>query len=166
MQLLISEDQNQIEVSTGIKSLLKKALEKVLSEEAFSKEFIAAAEVSMVFVDDHKMAELNEHYRGVSGTTDVLSFPMLDDEEDQPEGPGEFLLGDIVISVSKAFEQSKEYGHSLDREMAFLAVHGMLHLMGYDHEKSEAAELKMREKERRVLDDLGLKMGSDEDGKA
>lgn len=164
MQLLISEEQNQVEVKAEISALIKEALEKVLEGEEFSREFIDAAEISMVFIDDQKMAVFNERYRGITGTTDVLSFPMLDDDDNLDELQGEFLLGDIVISVPRALEQAREYGHSLGREMLFLAVHGMLHLLGYDHE-IEADAMRMRSKEKKVLDMVDLAVEHDEDGK-
>lgn len=164
MQLLISEEQNQVEVKAKISALIKEALEKVLEGEEFSREFIDAAEISMVFIDDQKMAVFNERYRGIAGTTDVLSFPMLDDDDNLDELQGEFLLGDIVISVPRALEQARGYGHSLGREMLFLAVHGMLHLLGYDHE-IEADAMRMRSKEKKVLDMVDLAVEHDEDGK-
>ncbi|MDD2361315.1 MAG: rRNA maturation RNase YbeY, partial [Syntrophaceticus schinkii] len=106
-------------------------------------------------------------YRGVAGTTDVLSFPMMDGDDDLVDLDGlqdEFLLGDIVISVPRALEQAREYGHSLAREMLFLAVHGMLHLLGYDHQmKADAA--RMRLKEKKVLEMVDLAVELDEDGR-
>ena len=164
MQLLISKEQNQVEVKAKISALIKEALEKVLEGEEFSREFIDAAEISMVFIDDQKMAVFNERYRGIAGTTDVLSFPMLDDDDNLDELQGEFLLGDIVISVPRALEQARGYGHSLGREMLFLAVHGMLHLLGYDHE-IEADAMRMRSKEKKVLDMVDLAVEHDEDGR-
>lgn len=153
MQLLISNEQKEIRMGDKIKGLLKRALEEVLREEGFSPEFIEAAEVSMVLVDDARMAELNEKYRGITGTTDVLSFPMLEGDEGPEAGDpcDEFLLGDIVISVPRAREQARACGHSLEEEMAFLAVHSMLHLLGYDHERSDQEEVLMREKEKIVM---------------
>jgi probable rRNA maturation factor len=149
VRLLISEEQDQVEVKAEITALIKEKLESILYEEDFSREFVDAAEVSMVFTDDQKIALLNERYRGVAGATDVLSFPMLDDEEIEG-GQDQFLLGDIVISVPRALEQSEEYGHSLLRELLFLAVHGMLHLLGYDHQ-TEADAQRMRSKEKKAL---------------
>jgi probable rRNA maturation factor len=104
VQLLISEEQSQVDVGSEIKDLIREALGKLLKEEEFSQEFIDAAEVSMILTDDQKMAVLNERYRGVAGTTDVLSFPMMDGDDDLVDLDGlqdEFLLGDIVISVPR-----------------------------------------------------------------
>jgi len=161
VRLLISEEQDQVEVKAEITALIKEKLESILYEEDFSREFVDAAEVSMVFTDDQKIAVLNERYRGVAGATDVLSFPMLDDEEIEG-GQDQFLLGDIVISVPRALEQSEEYGHSLLRELLFLAVHGMLHLLGYDHQ-TEAGAQRMRSKEKKALALIGAS-AEQEDG--
>jgi probable rRNA maturation factor len=104
---------------------------------------------------------LNRDYRNKDAATDVLSFPLEEemDGESEPEvigGPTERMLGDIVISIEKVVEQAGEYGHSIERELAFLAVHGMLHLLGYDHETDAAAERIMRSEEKRILIALGI----------
>lgn len=120
-------------------------------------------QVSMIFVDNEKIREINRIHRGIDRPTDVLSFPMLDDDEAYDEenfeeldmDTGEVILGDIVISVERAFEQSIEYGHSLEREIAFLTVHGILHLLGYDHETDDERKL-MREREESILEQLRL----------
>jgi probable rRNA maturation factor len=113
------------------------------------------------------MAVLNQQYRGIAGTTDVLSFPMLDDICDvgcekceAPLASQELLLGDIVISVPKALAQAAAYGNSFPQEMVFLAVHGMLHLLGYDDETDSGAA-RMMERTRQVMDKLGLGAGRD-----
>ncbi|HHV35277.1 MAG TPA: rRNA maturation RNase YbeY [Syntrophomonadaceae bacterium] len=163
MQLLISEEQSQVDVGSEIRALIREALENLLREEEFSQEFIDAAEVSMIFIDDQKMAVLNERYRGFAGTTDVLSFPMMGDNDgidDLEVFQDELLLGDIVISVPRALEQAQEYGHSFAQEMLFLAVHGMLHLLGYDHQ-IEADAARMRSKEKKILKMVDLSMELD-----
>lgn len=164
MRLLISKEQKQVEVKAEIITLIKEALDMVLEEEEFSPDFIDAAEVSMVLIDDQQMATLNKRYRGIADTTDVLSFPMLDSEDEFEDYQDEFLLGDIVISVPRALEQAHEYGHSLTIEIVFLSVHGMLHLLGYDHQ-TEAERMKMRAKEKKVLGIIGLVEEHDEDGR-
>lgn len=121
----------------------------------------ADTEISVLLVDNETIQEFNRDYRDKDSATDVLSFPMEEDieENSEPEvigGPGERMLGDIVISVERAVEQAAEYGHSIERELAFLAVHGMLHLLGYDHEKNEAAKKIMRTEEKRILTELGI----------
>ena len=114
-------------------------------------------EIGLILVDDEAIAQLNEQYRAVAGPTDVLSFPMWtrDELEDvravpqnYPERP--VLLGDVVISVETARRQAEEYGHSLGREMAFLLVHGVLHLLGYEHD-DEQSRAEMRAREEAVL---------------
>ncbi|MCX7781092.1 MAG: rRNA maturation RNase YbeY [Negativicutes bacterium] len=114
------------------------------------------AEVSLLFVDDEYIRELNRDYRGKDCATDVLSFALNEGEEpDIVGGPEETLLGDIVISLETAVKQAEEFGHSLERELAYLTVHGMLHLLGFDHENEQDKSV-MREKEELVLQALGL----------
>lgn len=128
----------------------------VLNEAAEAYGIEADTEVSVVLVDDAAIRELNRTYRGKDCATDVLSFAL--NEGDEPEvidGPGETLLGDIVISLPTAARQAAEYNHSLERELAFLTVHGMLHLLGYDHLK-EADRQEMRGEEEHILGLLGI----------
>ena len=119
------------------------------------------AEVSVTVVDDKEIQEINKTYRNIDKATDVLSFPMyqyekaadfdnLDDSAFNPES-GELLLGDIVISAEKVTAQAKEYGHSKEREFAFLLVHSMLHLLGYDHMEEEE-RLLMESKQKEILE--------------
>lgn len=114
------------------------------------------AEVGVTLTGDDYIKELNKTYRGKDAATDVISFALNEGEE--PEiinGPALNLLGDIVISVERAAEQAEEYGHSVEREIAFLTVHGMMHLLGYDHaEESDRQE--MRKEEEYVLSCLGI----------
>lgn len=136
-------------------------LERVLQKTAGILNLTADTEISVLLVDNETIQEFNRDYRGKDSVTDILSFPMEEDIEENSEpkvigGPGERMLGDIVISVEKAVEQAAEYGHSIERELAFLAVHGMLHLLGYDHEKNEAAKKIMQTEEKRILTELGI----------
>ena len=119
------------------------------------------AEVSVTVVDDKEIQEINKIYRNIDKATDVLSFPMyeyekaadfdnLDDSAFNPES-GELLLGDIVISAEKVTAQAKEYGHSKEREFAFLLVQSMLHLLGYDHMEEEE-RLVMESKQKEILE--------------
>ena len=115
----------------------------------------------MLVVDNATIRALNRNYRNKDAATDVLSFPLEEELEDNEEpdvfgGPAERMLGDIVISIEKAAEQAEEYGHSIERELAFLAVHGMLHLLGHNHEADVAAERIMRSEEKRILAELGI----------
>ncbi|MGB9792875.1 MAG: rRNA maturation RNase YbeY, partial [Thermacetogeniaceae bacterium] len=107
MQLLISNEQSQVEISDELLGLI----EKVVAEALKGEEFPGDPEVSLLLVDDERMAELNRRYRGVDGPTDVLSFPMLEGEECPSPGE-ELLLGDIVISAPRALAQAEMYGHS------------------------------------------------------
>lgn len=108
------------------------------------------AELSVEFVGDGRMRELNRRYRRREGTTDVLAFPMR-----EAAGPPTPFLGDVVISLPKAARQAAALGRSLDEEVATLLVHGVLHLAGYDHERSEREARRMQRKERAVLRSLG-----------
>ena len=133
----------------------------VLQKTAEILELSEDTEVSVLVVDDETIRQLNRDYRDKDMATDVLSFPLEEEQDgsDEPEvigGPMERMLGDIVISIEKAEAQAKEYGHSIERELAFLAVHGMLHLLGHDHEKGAAAEKIMRAEEKRILALLGI----------
>ena len=113
--------------------------------------------ISVIFVDNQRIRELNNQYRNKDSATDVLSFPMgVNGEYDLDEDNGCKVLGDIVISMERAMEQAELYGHSLQREVAYLTVHSMLHLLGYDHETSGLEAVRMREKEEAVLLQLGL----------
>ena len=112
------------------------------------------AQVSVTFVDDAAIHELNREHRGVDRPTDVLSFPQFEADEEIPEGMPH-VLGDLVVSLETARRQAEEYGHSEEREIAFLLVHGFLHLLGYDHETAED-EAEMREEQRVLLDRLGI----------
>ena len=115
-------------------------------------------EVSVTFVDMEEIRELNKLYRGQDKVTDVLSFPLGENGEyDINHDTGAKLLGDIVISVPKAVEQAEMYNHPLQREIGFLTVHSMLHLLGYDHENGGLEAVHMREKEETVLTQIGWK---------
>lgn len=129
-----------------------------LLETASEIEQITDAEVSVTFVDDLEIQELNKNYRGKDQATDVLSFPMYEAEETQiivDDEEEDLMLGDIIISVPSAREQALEYGHSFERELGFLMVHGFLHLLGYDHE-SEEMEKEMFTKQEDILNKYGL----------
>lgn len=135
---------------------LKATVKTVLGKAAEVLDIPPGAEVGVVFADDAYIRELNRDYRGIDSATDVLSFAL--DEGDEPvvqDGPAEALLGDIVISLETAVRQAEEFGHSLEREVAYLTVHGMLHLVGYDHgeEEDKAA---MRRQEEHILGTLGI----------
>lgn len=149
MELLIDNRQERYEITDALIELINKAVEACLIYEGWGIDY----EVSLSFVDNHEIQALNHTYRGKDYATDVLSFPLI--EEDQSLNLEEKLLGDIVISVEKAAAQAKEYNHSFEREMGFLVVHSMFHLMGYDHDNEEATA-DMRKREEAVLTDINL----------
>lgn len=150
----ITNDLRPADIPRGIRLLIRRCCIAVLQEE----EFEGKAEVSVRFVNNKIIKELNAEYRNIDRATDVLSFPLGEDGVyDIDYTTGAKLLGDIVISVERAEEQAKEYNHSLQREIGFLTVHSMLHLLGYDHENGGMEQVRMREKEEKVLTKLGLK---------
>jgi probable rRNA maturation factor len=108
-----------------------------------------AAELSIMFVGDKKMSELNAAYRGINRSTDVLSFPQISENFSLPTS--HFILGDIVISVPRAESQAIMYGRGFHDEISRLLIHGTLHLLGYDHEKTVYRAGKMRKKEQEML---------------
>lgn len=153
VKVFITNKQNAIKVPVGIRLLIRKCCAAVLTQENFKDN----AEVSVSFVDNEEIHKLNLEFRNMDKPTDVLSFPLGEDGEyDRNMETDCLMLGDIVISVETALRQAKVYGHSLEREIGFLTVHSMLHLLGYDHETSKLDALKMREKEEAVLDSLGI----------
>lgn len=153
VKVIISNDQKAVKIPTGIRLLVRRCCHAVLLQE----EFDGSAEVSVTFVDNAKIHELNKQYRNIDRETDVLSFPLGENGEyDINHDTGAKMLGDIVISLEKAVEQAEMYGHPLQREVAFLTVHSMLHLLGYDHEAGGLEAVHMREKEEAVLTKLGL----------
>lgn len=151
--------------------LLDKILDAVLTEEKIPYE----AYVSMILTDEEEIQALNREARGIDRVTDVLSFPALECKEgelpsDLEEGDpcyflpdsGELCLGDIALCVPKVFLQAEEYGHSPLREFAFLTVHSLLHLLGYDHMEEEE-RLRMEAKQEKILQTLGIGRDVDEE---
>lgn len=136
-----------------LSGLLEQGIEKAIHLSGGSEE----AEVSLTLVDDARIHELNRDYRGVDRPTDVLSFALQEETEDEPDilDYEDDLLGDIIISVERARAQATEYGHAFERELVYLAVHGTLHLLGYDHMEEEDKS-QMRQQEEAVMSQLGL----------
>ena len=154
VKVYISNQQSAVKIPTGIRLLVRRCCSAVLQMEQFRD----PAEVSVTFVDNEQIRELNAEYRNKDSATDVLSFPLGEDGVyDTNMETGALLLGDIIISVPRAIEQAEMYGHSLRREIGFLTVHSMLHLLGYDHENEGIEAVRMREKEEQILNKLGLK---------
>ena len=153
IRVIISNRQKQIRVPTGVRMLIRRCCHAVLQLEGFPD----PAEISVSFVDNDQIKEMNRQYRDKDSVTDVLSFPMGEGGNyDVNHETGARILGDIVISIPKAMEQAKTYGHTLEREIGYLTAHSMLHLLGYDHEEGGMARVRMREKEERVMRELGL----------
>lgn len=153
-KVIISNDQKQVTIPKGIRLLIRRCCNAVLQEEKFD----ADAEVSVRFVDSATIKDLNAQYRNIDEETDVLSFPLGENGEyDKNLDTGALLLGDIVINVARAMEQAEMYNHSLQREIGFLTVHSMLHLLGYDHENGGLEQSLMRSREETVLTKIGLK---------
>ena len=149
LKIIISDKQRQVKLS---KTRLGK-LETVLRKAAKLYELPTHCEVGITFVSDHKIRQINKQYRNKDEATDVISFALNDGDTDPEQEQG--LLGDIVISAERAYLQAKEYGHSPERELAYLLIHGFLHLLGYDHMQAEDKKI-MRENEEYILGSLGL----------
>ncbi len=158
VDIILESEQDKEELTPEI----EKAITDVCTAVLDSEECDFDAEISITLVDNEAIREINNEQRGIDKATDVLSFPMLEfDEEGNADGEyetdGDFIvLGDIVISMERAREQSIEYGHSFLREVAFLTAHSMLHLLGYDHVDDEEGERIMNEKQENVLTSLGI----------
>ena len=153
--------QNLEQVTYKLKMLLREAVDKTLAYEQYGND----VQVSITLTDDEGIRELNARFRGIDKPTDVLSFPLLDFEDDCEEPPideMENMLGDIVLNLQRARAQADEFGHSFEREAAFLTVHSMLHLLGYDHETSEQDEQDMRARQRDVMERMGLAVGGED----
>lgn len=154
IKVIITNDQKAYKIPTGVRLLVRRCCNAVLTLE----EFEGSAEVSVTFVDDDAIQVLNKQYRDIDASTDVLSFPLGENGEyDINNDTGAKMLGDIVISIPHAVDQAERYGHTLQREIGFLTVHSMLHLLGYDHVNGGIESVRMREKEETVLTQLGLK---------
>ncbi len=152
-RVYIIDRQSEIKIPTGTRMLIRRCCKAVLNNEKFDTD----AEVTVSLVNNNEIKQLNNDYRNINSKTDVLSFAMgVDGNFDVNHESGAVILGDIVISLEKAIEQANRYGHDIQRELAFLTVHGMYHLLGYDHEKGGLDAAKMREKEEFTLTQLGL----------
>lgn len=150
MRYIFDDRQDKIDIKEELYEKIEDIVEEVLDYEGYSDDY----DISISFVDNKEIHELNKQFRGVDRATDVLSFPMLSDEFEDVEYE-EMSLGDIVVSLERALEQSIEYGHSFEREVCFLVCHSMFHLLGYDHDTEENTR-EMREKEEAVLTKLNI----------
>lgn len=151
--IFLSNEQDKLDPPQDVEKLIEACTAAALEEEGIDD----IAEVSVTFVDNEGIRELNNEHRGIDRETDVLSFPLGDDDgyEIDPDNDA-IMLGDIVISLERAAQQAEEYGHSYRREVAFLITHSLFHLLGYDHVNSEEEEKEMFGKQEKVLDKLGI----------
>jgi len=155
-EIIIETDVDGVEAYAD---LLRKVIPAVLDAELIDLD----CEVNVLFTDDEGIHHINLDMRNVDSATDVLSFPMFDlhpgekpDEEDADPGSGLIPLGDMCISVERAKAQAEEYGHSVEREICYLAVHSVLHLLGYDHMDEGEMKAQMRGREEEILGALGI----------
>ena len=138
-------------------SIVKKVFDKCFEEENLQNSKLY---ITVTFTNPENIRKINKQYRNIDKATDVLSFPLYEKQEldkkiEQQEFLHEDVLGDVVISIEKVEEQAKEYGHSFERELSYMLVHGFYHLMGYDHIEKKKKK-KMREKEEKILDILKI----------
>lgn len=153
LKVVFNDNQKNVKLPAGTRMLLRRACAAVLLNEGFDD----SAEINITFVNDEEIHILNKKFRDIDSATDVLSFPLGENGKyDEDPETGAKMLGDVVISVEHAVAQAKEYGHTLNREMAFLTVHSVLHLLGYDHVNGGLEALRMREHEEAVLSKLGV----------
>lgn len=157
-KLDFEDRQAKLPLTYKLKLLVRRAVEATLDYEQYEN----PVEVSVTFTDNEGIRDLNRRFRGIDRETDVLSFPLFDYDGETDEPPVDELvgmLGDVVISLEQAKKQAEEYGHSFERETAFLTVHSMLHLLGYDHEQGGEEEADMRRRQSEILDGMGLSVG-------
>ena len=154
VMIYFTNDQEKYPITYGLKLLIRRAVTETLSYEGYGRD----CQVSVTFTDNEGIRQLNSQYRGIDKETDVLSFPLLsfEETEEPPMDEPEVMLGDIVLSLEKTEAQAEEFGHSFEREAAFLSVHSMLHLLGYDHVDSEEDDREMRRRQREILENMGL----------
>ena len=145
--------QKHVRLPAGTRLLIRKACNATLKYEGFDH----PAEVDVTLVDDKTIREVNATHRNIDSATDVLSFPLGENGQfDKNPETDALMLGDIMISVDRAVYQADLYGHGIEREIAYLTVHSMLHLLGYDHINGGLEQTIMREKEEVILEALGL----------
>lgn len=151
MEMIVSRLPEELQIDAQLENVIRRVILKV--GELYD---LKNAEVSVTITDNAHIQEINRTYRDKDMPTDVISFALNEGEEpDVVGGPQINMLGDIIISAQRADEQAQQYGHSMERELAFLTVHGMMHLLGYDHIE-EADRLEMRREEEYVLGKLGI----------
>lgn len=154
LKISILNEQKLVDIDSELKKIIRSCCKAALSEEQFDE----PCEISISFVTNDRIKEINRLYRNIDSYTDVLSFPLADNKEfDINPDSGCYMLGDIIISTERAQEQANEIGHSLQREIAFLIVHSMLHILGHDHTSEDSPEtILMRKKEKIILFKAGI----------
>ena len=157
LRVAFNNEQNLIEITTDFKKLLRSCCKRALIDADFDEN----SEISVSFVDNARIQEINREFRNIDAPTDVLSFPLADNREYDLDPDSDcYALGDIIISTERASKQAEEIGHCTQREIAFLVVHSMHHLLGYDHPDEESQQTKeMRRMERLIISNLGLTEG-------
>ncbi len=156
IKVVIDNKQKAVKIPTGVRLLIRRCCHAVLELEGFE----GSAEVDVSLVDNEQIRVINRDQRAIDMPTDVLSFPLGENGVyDQNPATGAYMLGDIVISLERAKAQAEEYGHSFQREVGYLTVHSMLHLLGYDHVDGGLEAVRMREKEEAVMLSVGLPRG-------
>lgn len=153
----IENQQNTVKIPTGLRMLIRRCCHAVLELEQVD----GSVQVDVTLVDNDRIHQVNLEQRGIDAPTDVLSFPLGENGEyDLHPETGEKLLGNIMLSLEQAGKQAEDYGHSFNREVGYLTVHSMLHLLGYDHVQGGMEAVRMREKEETVMKQVGLPRGS------
>ena len=148
MKLLLND--NKYALSKKLKYIIREVVKMASSEMCLPKSMNSKLEVSILITDNQEIQYLNKKFRGIDKSTDVLSFPFLDFNSSDKNifRQKKVLLGDIVVNIDKVFSQAKEYGHSIERELGFLCVHGVLHLYGYDHINSKERQIMFNKQEK------------------
>lgn len=156
IKVVIVNKQKTVKIPTGVRLLMRRCCHATLEMEHFE----GSAEVDISIVDNQQIREINREKREIDKATDVLSFPLGENGKyDKNPETGAFMLGDVVLSIERAMEQAKQYGHSLQREIGYLTVHSVLHLLGYDHVNGGLEAVQMREREEAIMVSVGLPRG-------
>lgn len=157
IKVIIENKQKTVRIPTGIRLLIRRCCHATLELEGFQ----GSAEINVSIVDDDQIRQINNEHRHIDSSTDVLSFPLGENGiyDINPEN-GAYMLGDIVLSIERAVEQANQFGHSLQREVGYLTVHSVLHLLGYDHVDGGLEAVRMREREEAVMASVGQPRGA------
>ena len=157
VKVVITNRQKDVKIPSGIRLLIRRCCHATLELEGFE----GSAEINVSIVDDDIIRQINNEHRHIDSVTDVLSFPLGENGQYDinPEN-GAKMLGDVVISIERAQAQAEQFGHSFQREIGYLTVHSVLHLLGYDHVDGGLDAVRMREKEEAIMTSVGLPRGA------